>query len=201
MSLRPASSNDIGQTCDDGTTCERGHNQTPNPWTSCAAASRAKTLAQHPQQEQESTENEADCGPNLQGSFAQLDRGSLCWRTMQCSLFGGLIEFSGTWPQAGMMRSGACFRLTSLEHRTNESGCTLLPTPRKAMGERGWGLSRTGRQRYSKDVQENAWRFGYKPPVGLLEWMMGFPPDHTATVSEPSETQYCRKSPNGSDTR
>ena len=107
----------------------RYHRNSPS-----AAGSRncAKTLAA-PEKEQESKESDQDCGEKWQGSFAKYDHDTHSWRTHQCSLFGGLEEFSGTWPRSGMMRDGACWELTALAHHTSgiESGSgQSWPTPR-----------------------------------------------------------------------
>lgn len=55
----------------------------------------------------------------------------------------------------------------------------------KSTGEAGGRLgdkleaSLTGRRRFSEQVESNAKRFGYRPPITLLEWMMGFPENFT----------------------
>ena len=56
------------------------------------------------------TVRKADCGGSLPGLLARWDRDMCLWRTAQCSLFGGLDAFSGTWPRWGLMRNGECFR-------------------------------------------------------------------------------------------
>jgi hypothetical protein len=53
-----------------------------------------------------STGSEAGCGWRWRESSVRWDRASCSWRTRQCSLFGGLEEFSETWWRWGMMRSG-----------------------------------------------------------------------------------------------
>lgn len=60
---------------------------------------------------QDSTESDQDCGPSSREYFAKFDHDSRSWKTRQCSLLGGLIEFSGTWPKWGSMRNGESFRL------------------------------------------------------------------------------------------
>jgi hypothetical protein len=59
-------------------------------------------------------------------------------------------------------------------------------------------FSRTGRLRYSRETIRNALIFGYKPPVRLLEWMMGYAVGHTVIESAPSATRSSRRSRNGS---
>jgi hypothetical protein len=140
----------------------------------------------------------ADCGLNTSESFAWCDLDSSLLRTAQRSLFGGLQEFSATLPPAGLMRSGRLFARPILLCRIVENDCSLLPTPTASMGQRGWGLSKTGRLRYSQSTYDNAMRHGYKPPISLLEWMMGFEAGHTACEGTHSETPSSPKSPNGS---
>jgi len=96
------------------------------------------------------------------------------------------------------MRTGACYEPTNSERHIYVSGCSFLPTPTKSMGKRGWGISKTGRHRYSQEIVRYALMLGYKPPVWLLEWMMGFPPNYTSLASAPSATPSSRKSRNGS---
>lgn len=70
----------------------------------------------------------------------------------------------------------------------NPNSRLLLPTPTKSMGKRGWGISLTGRRRYSEKVQKNALKYGYKPPMAMIEWMMGFPPGFMRPLLELTET-------------
>jgi hypothetical protein len=88
----------------------------------------AKTFPQ-PEKAQESTESEAECGPKWRGSFARFDPDSCSWRTHQCSLLGGLTEYSETWPRWGSMRNGECWERQTLAHHTNETEFGLWPTP------------------------------------------------------------------------
>lgn len=79
-----------------------------------------------------SEEREAVCGESMPGSFARYDRATASWKTHQCSLFGGLESFSGTWPREGMMRRGRCYQLATAAHRMNGRGCgssEKIPTP------------------------------------------------------------------------
>lgn len=87
-----------------------------------------KTLA--PQVEaQESKETNRDCGPKWPGSLAKFNRDSYLWKTRQCSLFGGLEEFSEIWPRWGLVHDGELSELTTPAHITNENGSGLFPTP------------------------------------------------------------------------
>jgi hypothetical protein len=71
----------------------------------------------------------AACGPNSLDSLASYDRATQSWRTSQHSLFGGLDEFSETWPRSGMTRSGTAYQLQPLAPPTGEIESGLLPTP------------------------------------------------------------------------
>lgn len=108
------------------------------------AGFRARISAQ-PEPELESKENEAGSGVKCIGSFAKFDHVSYSWKTHQCSLFGGLEGFSGTWPRWGTMLGGECFPLLIpsglLELRASiisEIGSGLrLPSIRKSDADRG----------------------------------------------------------------
>lgn len=95
---------------------------------SSVADSPAKTSAP-PETVPESLESEADCGPRWHASFARWNPATSSWKTAQCSLLGGLTEFSETWPSYGMMRDGECSVLPELEHLTCESESGLWQTP------------------------------------------------------------------------
>lgn len=83
------------------------------------AAFRARTSVA-PEREQASKARKADCGGKWPASLAKYDRASRSWKTAQCSLFGGLDEFSATWPRWGTMRNGECFQ------RPTPSGLSAL---------------------------------------------------------------------------
>ena len=97
--------------------------------------------------ERESTGSEAGCGWRWRESSVRWDRATSSWRTRQCSLFGGLEEFSGTWWRWGMMRSGECWELMMPELHTegNESGswdgpaAVMFPTPDTGLSPNGHG--------------------------------------------------------------
>lgn len=137
------------------------------------ADSRVRTLAA-PELATGWREKEVDCGWKCEGSFVKYDHVSHSWKTRQCSLIEGLEEYSETWPKWGLMHDGEVLQEETRVRRLKGSGY-LLPAPTKSMGKRGWGLSKTGRARYSKTLIENALSFGYKPPPDLLEWTMGWP--------------------------
>lgn len=78
---------------------------------------------------QESMDSDQDCGPKWQGSWAKYNPNSYSWKTPQCSLLGGLIEFSETWPRWGTMQNGEFWALSTPGHLTNETESGLWPTP------------------------------------------------------------------------
>lgn len=143
--------------------------------------------------------SEVAYGANTFGSLAYYDQDTLSWKTYQLCLEGGLIEFSGTWPASGMMRSGKLFSRPTSGCLIVENESALLPTPTRSFGvnARGWGLSQTGRRRYSEQVESNALQFGYRPPINLLEWMMGFPENYTDLGPNPLATQLSQQPSNG----
>jgi hypothetical protein len=92
------------------------------------AAFHAKTSPQ-PEKGQELTESDQECGEKWQGSFTKYDRDSCSWKTHQCSLLGGLEQFSETWPRWGLMRNGECWEQPMLERRTSATVSGFWPTP------------------------------------------------------------------------
>jgi len=84
-----------------------------------------------PEKAQESPESVLGYGKRCGGWFAQLDRHSSTWKTPQCSLLGGLAQFSETWPKWGSMRNGECWEQKPLVLPVTEKGCgysLLRPT-------------------------------------------------------------------------
>jgi hypothetical protein len=131
------------------------------------------------------------CGLRPLSAFALYDHDTRCWRTSQaCLLTSTYDEYSESWPKAGTMLAGHVWTHELRVRRLKGSGF-LLPAPTKCMGKRGWGLSRTGRLRYSKELVDNALSFGYKPHPQILEWAMGWP--ITWTELKPLETDKFRK--------
>jgi hypothetical protein len=139
------------------------------------AGFHAKTSAQQ-ERAQESTETEAGCGEKWHASFAKYSPDLSLWRTAQCSLLGGLDEFSETWPQWGLMRDGECWEQRTLEQtiRGTESGS--LPTPVKSDYK---GTSKNSKFQ-SRAIQYMAWDNGtgastlYPNPLAY-ELLMGWP--------------------------
>lgn len=115
-------------------------------------------------------------GRTLSESFVHFDLASCSWKTLQGSLIegGGLEKFSGTWPLAGTMRSGACYRLPLSMPRTTAPVYGWLPTPTATMNQTCESMQ--------KHRGARNWRrlFGSGPiHPATWEWLMGFPPEWT----------------------
>lgn len=125
----PASETDCCPASRSGTTCEPS-TASPGAETSMSSAedSPAKTSAV-PGRGQESQGSGRGSGPSSLASLAKWDRATSSWKTRQCSLFGGLASFSGTWPRWGLMRDGECFPLVPLVLHTCDADCSLWHTP------------------------------------------------------------------------
>jgi len=84
-----------------------------------------------PESEREQTTS-ATCGPLPFASLEKCGPHTSYWRTSQAcfpDLTGTLDKFSETWPRAGMMLDGGCYRRQKWERRIKEIGCgLLLPT-------------------------------------------------------------------------
>lgn len=113
-----------------GTMCERSTASLgADTLTSLAEGSHARTSAL-PEGETGLTESDQDCGPKWPGSLARYNPGSRSWRTAQCSLLGGLTEFSETFPRWGMMRNSELFPQPTPVLRIEGKGSGYWPTPR-----------------------------------------------------------------------
>ena len=143
----------------------------------------AKTSVLQAQQDQGYRASGRGFGKNITGLFAKLNQAGSWLRTIQIywpqKKAWVLGKYSGSWPRSGMMQSGKCYRQPRLGHLTSGTDYSWLPTPTRSMGKRGWGIPKAGKARYSKEKSQNALAFGYRPPMELIEWMMGFPAGHT----------------------
>lgn len=66
-------------------------------------------------------------------SLEKCDQNGAYWKTSQAcfpDLTGTLDRYFGTWPRAGMMQAGRCYRLPRWERRIREIGSGSWPTPR-----------------------------------------------------------------------
>jgi hypothetical protein len=194
-----------------GAECQKDHSspmlsETPHATNGesmlSAEGSPVRTLAT-PEPAKGLMEAAADCGPITSESFAFCNLDSSSWRTSQFCLNGDLSEFSGTWPEAGLMQHGKCYRRAPSVPHTHDAECSLWPTPTASMDGRGFGIplhNRTGRYKQStvRRVQELVGKHGWRIHPNFTEALMGYPLDHTAI--EPSEMPSCPKLQNGSDT-
>ena len=139
---------------------------------------------------QDSTGNALDSGPRWRESLARCNPPSSGWKTRQCSLFGGLIEFSGTWPRWGMMRDGELLERTTPALRMNGNGSGWPDsTPTKCMPvetnltEDRIRILASGRPRkLSKNGTDGSMNWaqlmlhkGFLPTPTLCEYYMGWP--------------------------
>jgi hypothetical protein len=97
--------------------------------------------------EPESRVSDPDCGWKWPESSVKYDPASRSWKTRQCSLLGGLDEFSETWPLWGSMRDGECWARPTLAPRISATGYGLWPTPTATLGTKGGRITpRKGRE-------------------------------------------------------
>jgi hypothetical protein len=90
----------------------------------------------------------------------------------------GLANFSGPWPKSGMMQNGFVYPLPALARRMNGSGSVLLPTPTKHLSKEGGFPGEYMRNTPLLTAQIVGGGLGF-PNANFIEWMMGFPRDHT----------------------
>lgn len=152
------------------------------------------------------TEMKADSGPNTPGSLANFDPATSSWRTSQLCLFGGLAEFSETWPRSGTMRSGSVFRRAQWLPHTHGTECGLWLTPtsndRKPASQGEMDMMK--RRMRGEVVKETYIRLRSQlaatedrrlpPNPRWIEWLMGFPTGWT--LLQRSATVCCPKSQN-----
>lgn len=151
---------------------------------------------------------EVGFGPRSSDWFAIYDRNSSSWRTSQICLEAllidrehGLAEFSGTWPNAGMMRNGKIFEQVQLDCHMNGNERGWLPTPQKSDGmfllikRPLYFIAGAYRIRSNQgidgnakiaDISLNLWGGPLNPQYA--EAMMGFPLNWTNPESVPSVT-------------
>ena len=167
--------------------------------TSYLAGFHVKTFRQ-PEKVQESTANAPDCGWKWRGSLAKYDRDSCSWKTRQCSLLGGLDEFSETWPKWGSMRDGEFLELSMPATLMDGKEYGLWPTPRKSDANTPsmvrTNAARNGDSAHRFQLREamlsvtNNSDKKYAPP-SLYEKLMGWTPEWTGL--QPLETDRFRQ--------
>lgn len=117
-----------GRTCQSTETCEKSESTTLN---GCILFTEDSHVLAYPLpgKNVDYSTSKADCGGNLQESLASYDPGTSSWKTAQTLLSGGLAPFSQTWPRAGTMQNGRCYRRAPWVRHIHEKGCSLWPTP------------------------------------------------------------------------
>ena len=124
-------------------------------------------------------EDDQDYGLNFTESLASYDHGTSSWRTLQTCLFGGLAEFSETWPRAGMMRNGTVYLRITLAPRRPEIEYFLwptLPASPESGGARFFDGGSGARAELDRliGVEERKRINSGMNPI-FAEWLMGFP--------------------------
>ena len=138
------------------------------PATSSAEASPAKTSAML-EHGSASKDRAPVCGQSMRASLASYDHDSSLWRTSQRCVFGGWVAYSGTWPRAGMMRSGTAYQLKPSARIIGETGSLSWPTPTV-----NGNYNRASYAGTSGDGLSTAVGPGPLSPT-WVEWLMGFP--------------------------
>lgn len=166
------------------TTLERSENRTCQNATLFAVDSPAR-IYPTPGKGLASTPNAADCGANITASFVNFDPITCLWKTSQLCLDGGFQEFSETWPQAGMMRSGQCFLRAPWVRHTCEKGCSLWLTPTVFDSDKRPNSAPNNTLSFMVRFKtDNRARIGGEIPnpidemhlnPNFTEWLMGFP--------------------------
>ena len=93
----------------------------------------------------------ATFGQPCSKSFAFYDRASCSWKMSQATFLWDSDAFSETWPSAGTMRTGKCYPLPELEHRTLDDESLSWRTPIASDG------SKQGRGNLSDQVSRHLW--------------------------------------------
>ncbi len=150
----------------------------------------------------ESTAPSRDFGENTLGWFASFDLATLSWKTPQTCLFGGWSAFSGTWPRAGMTRSGSACPRSPLVPLTAATEFSLWPTPNA--GDYKAGFSNAPNRQQSSLPRAIGVALGISTGrrgnlnQTWLCWIMGYPETWLRPAFTRSETPSSRKSRNGS---
>lgn len=139
----------------------------------------------------------AICGLLPLNVYASFDPASASLRTFQAYLIPGISEPSSlTWPRAGMVSDGVCYRLAPLVRHTHGKDCSYWPTPTRN-DARGGASAKVALQALNGELRKSgfkiqlraddlfALRYGIQPKPIFWEWLMGWVPKWSA--SEPLE--------------
>ena len=122
----------------------------------------ARTLVPQ-EKEQESQENDQECGDRWQGLLAKYNPNTHSWKTVQCSLFEDLEQSLETWPRWGLMRDGECWEQQTLERHIKGTGFGLsqemwaTPTCMESLPpliSKSYKESQTGRRKISSNLRD-----------------------------------------------
>ncbi len=164
---------------------QTSENATPDTPTLFLEDFHAKILALQESSKASHHTHAAGCGWSFTELFAKLDRDTSLWKTSQTSLTTEWDECLQTFPRAGIMQNGKCYRVSNSDYRTRERDYSLLPTPTKTDEKRGRYLDINKLKRYSLKHQMSTSYycllkgFTNSQIVSLYDLMMGFPILHT----------------------
>lgn len=100
-------------------------NNGEDPLMLSAEDSHALTSLLRTLPKKDSTAKKADYGERCLESFAKWNQNGFLWKMSQALLFEESTEFSGTWPQWGLMLDGECWVAKKLESPCEEDECGL----------------------------------------------------------------------------
>lgn len=171
--MQRKSSTNTGRTCQNSETREASDGTTYQQPTLFAVdfpvnpiASQASALPQP---------TTATCGGSSPVLFASLDQ-SMSWLKMyqdycQVKMDGSLVEYSGTWPRAGMMQNGNAYRLLPLVRRISATAYSFWPTPDASVMNDGENLENwQARRARVKAQKKNGNGFGMPLAIAVRMW-------------------------------
>lgn len=172
--MQDESSKSTGPMSDAITTCEHFRPPANGGATSSAEDFPALTSPASAKGQASLEATVAAYGVKCTESFAIYDRDLCLWKTSQSCLFGGLAEFSETWPRAGLIVHGNAFLLPPWVPGISGTECSSwvwIGTPSAAMKVRSPAFQRGT----LKNPAELAKDLGGKPNPEWIESLMGFP--------------------------
>jgi hypothetical protein len=126
--MQPAFYTSIGRTFLNTATCAMSALTIYRASMSLRAAFPAKTLATQ-EDAPVLPESAADYGLSSPDSFANYNRATFSWKTLQLCLDGEWEPYSETWPRSGMTRNGSAYQRPPLVRRIYAIESSLWPTP------------------------------------------------------------------------
>jgi hypothetical protein len=98
-------------------------------------------------------------------SFEKPSPSGVSWKTCPASCLPGMDisePYSETWPKAGILSGGKCYRQQKWERRISETGCGLWPTPFGLSANQGQGEGEFGKavRNWPSPQAADANRFG-----------------------------------------